>query len=161
MFAQPDADALSSESPGWKALEAIGCRPTFIRNALASHGEEWALDVAEESRGANSPPALAKWFDKTNTQPAKRRPKPAAPEAPQDTAAAAQREADERKRTARTTAAVNALSVEQRLAFYASYPGADKAKGPFLAETGHFKSKLDDVAFTSFLREQVRAAEAH
>lgn len=72
-----DDEAVLRQSEAWKALESIGCRPTFIKQVLLSHGHEWALSVSEECRahGVKTPAALAKWFARTGTTPTPRKSK--------------------------------------------------------------------------------------
>lgn len=146
------------ETEAYKALAAIGCTDTFIRTVIEQDGEERALELASaaDKPGVGNPPAYVRTLFATGAKLGK-------PQKPKKAQQAAPTPGDDdpkaRERAEATTAAVLALTVEQRTARVEAFMASHKTKGPFLADTGHFKNKLDDIAFTSFLRSQVATGQ--
>jgi hypothetical protein len=151
------------ETEAYKVLTSIGVGRTLAKS-MVQKDEVRALEIGkytvermERGEITGSAGGYARRLYETNAVVAK-------PEKPKKKAAvtvttATDDDAQSLARAEATTAAVLALTPEQRTAHVEAFTATHKVKGPFLAETGHFKNKLEDIAFTSFLRSQVAAGQ--
>lgn len=151
------SDSEIRESLAYKALEGIGCFHSFIVTVIEKEGEQRAIDIATyvaNQCGVTKPAAYARTLFDTNADVTPQEKIPvrqvALPQQVDD------KGDDEAIRISKaTTARLNAMTVENRVSYFAQYPDAGKAKSVFDTETGHYRDKLDDIGFTTFLRAKI------
>ena len=152
------------DTEAYKALEGIGLTHSFILSVLEEEGEQRAIDIADyvtKREGVTEPAAYARSLYQSRANVIAQ-PKASKPVKTKDTPARSESltaESVAKAQTSRaTTAKIKALTVAERLSYFAKYDVLDQAKGPFDNTTGHYRDKLDDFGFTSYLRSQVLAA---